>query len=283
MSLAREAVLALVCGLPSRERYTRQILMLEAYFDGSTQDGEFLVIAGYMTDTSTWMDFSEKWKEKIDALDNGRAFKMARAAKTAKGLRRAKEHYKLIDDFGLVGIGCAIPIEPLARLVTDLNIDPRMGNPFYVGWRTAITTAVMSVMDRRISDKIQFCFDEQSEKSLVLKAWDLFHSNAPLKYKRHIAKSISFVPDDDVMPIQAADLIAGLTRIQFRKNPNSMGGVVPEEWGFKRPNLLFTRVDEAGFRYLLEGELQQKAMRESVIASLRFSTVNEPYPHWPRS
>jgi len=254
----------------------------EAFFDGSTQDGRVLIVAGYMADTDTWLRFSDAWQEKIDTLDNGRPFKMSRASKTAKGMRRAQQHYRLIQDFGLVGVGCAVPIEPLRRLVVEYGLDPRMANPYFTAWRMAISAAITCVKSDKSNAKIQFCFDEQTEKVLILKAWDLFHANAPAQYRRHIARDISFKPDDDVMPLQAADLFAGLARMQYVKDPSAMAELAPKEWNARSPNVLFTRINETGLRRLFEAEVHQGATKGTTVDSFRFSTADEPYAHWPK-
>src|SRR5262249_55827619 len=148
------------------------------HFDGSTEDGEVLVVAGYLARADRWLKFWTEWQTELDA-NGGRPFKMTRAAKTAKGMRRAKRHYEIIERMGLLGIGCAIPIKSLVKVVDELGIDPKLKNPYYVGWRSVITLALEGLKQLRLSDPIQFVFDEQTEKVNIILAWDQFHANAP--------------------------------------------------------------------------------------------------------
>ena len=63
--LARERMLALVAGLPSSRRYVRLFVMLKAYFDGSTEAGAALIVAGYLAPVKTWLQFSDDWDELL--------------------------------------------------------------------------------------------------------------------------------------------------------------------------------------------------------------------------
>ncbi len=98
---ASSYIWALVSGLPGKRRTERQLLMLQAYIDGSaTQGRNILVLAGYIAKAETWAKFSDDWQELLDnrplRLRDQTAFKFNRV-KSKSSIKRAEQFYRIIE------------------------------------------------------------------------------------------------------------------------------------------------------------------------------------------
>lgn len=150
--------------------------MLQAYFDGSTESGIALIVAGYMATVNSWLKFSDDWAEFLTISPRMTVFKMSAIGQFQ--MERAMFHYRAIERATLIGIGCAISIESLANVVRNLNLDPINKNPYYLAWRAVVTLSLEAARLLRLEDQIEFVFDEQSDKVPIIKSWDYYYSGA---------------------------------------------------------------------------------------------------------
>jgi hypothetical protein len=269
VSAAREQVLALVSGLPSSKRYVRRLLMLQAYFDGSTEQDAALIFAGYLGSVDTWLRFSDEWHELLTLRPRIGSFKMSQMATPAMA-ERVMFHYRAIDRLPLFGLVCAVPIGDLNKVVKELDLNSDWANPYYLAWRGVITQSIMAADALGFSDPIEFIFDEQSDKIQVIKAWDYLYENAPAWYRRRIKGSPSFKDDTEVLPLQAADLIAWWARRQYISDKTRMKDLFPIEWtNGKDPDLLATELPEERIRVQF---LRDIAMAKEHLAPPRLSS-----------
>jgi hypothetical protein len=65
------------------------------------------------------------------------AFKMSAIGHAQ--MERAMFHYRAIERAQLYGIGCAVPINPLRKVVDELRLESALANPYYLAWRAVIT------------------------------------------------------------------------------------------------------------------------------------------------
>ncbi len=263
-SPAGEHVLALVSGLSSGKRYSRLVLMLQAYFDDSTESGNALIFAGYLASVDTWLKFSDDWTGLLTIHPKMRRFKMKEIS--PERMERAGFHYCATDRHGLAAIGCAIPIEPLARIVSELNLDPALANPYYLAWRAVITMSLMGAEFLGSRDPIEFVFDDQTEKINIIKAWDSFYAGAPATVRKRIRGSPSFKRDDDLVALQAADMVAWWARKQYVADKSRMKDLFPNEWTKgKEPTLFFSEIPEEKIRLQLRKDIANAKVKESEI------------------
>jgi hypothetical protein len=220
--------------------------MLQAYFDDSTDSKNALIFAGYLSSAERWSRFSSEWSELLNLQPRMDAFKM----RLMKGsMERAMFHYRVVERHQLVGIGCAIPIAPLAKVVTEMGLDPDWANPYYLAWRAVITLSLEGSRMIGLNEPIEFVFDEQSEKNTVMKGWEYFYGNAPRKIQKRINGSPRFKSDTEVVPLQAADLLAWWSRKQYLVDKKNMKDLFPNSWtNGKEPTLLFAEMPEQSIR-----------------------------------
>lgn len=256
-------VLALVSGLPSRKRYSRLALMLQAYFDDSTERGNALIFAGYLASVDTWLRFSDDWDELLTMRCPKRPFKMSETCPTSE---RAMFHYRAIERAGLVAIGCAIPIVPLAKVVTELGLNSALNDPYYLAWRAVITLSLLGSKMLGSRDPIEFIFDDQTEKINIIKAWDYFYGGAPRGVRKRIRGIPSFKRDEDVVALQAADMLAWWARKQYVVDPDNMETLFPHDWtNGKNPPILFADMPEENIRVQLRKDAEIARRRASEI------------------
>ncbi len=264
----------MVSGLPAAKRNAQLIGMLQGFFDGSTQDSEVLVVGGYVSTVDRWLAFTDAWQALLDE-NHGRPFKMVRAAKSVRGMRRARAHFEVADDHTLAGVCCAIPIEPLGRIVDELKLPDDFRNPYFIAWRSILSICTHYL---KIAEPIDFVFDDQTEKYSVLRSWDHYLATAPRTTRKKIAGVPSFKDDTKVLPLQAADLIAWWGRRQFLNGEIQSRVLFPPEWtAGRREKLFYFHIPEGGIR---ESFLQDIALTEKRKATIVAGVTYTPQTPW---
>jgi hypothetical protein len=128
--------------------------MLQAYCDGSTKPGAALIFAGYVGSVDTWLAFSDEWNELLTLRPRINPFKMSDMANSQ--MERAMFHYRVIEKSPIYGIGCAIPIGPLRKVVDELRVDTAYYNPYLLAWRALVTLALEGAKILGLIDPIEF-------------------------------------------------------------------------------------------------------------------------------
>jgi hypothetical protein len=234
MTLAAEAMLSLVCGLPVGSRERRRLLMLKAFIDDSkTKHGtpHVFVLAGYIASAETWMKFSDEWQAALDLDPRIRYFKLREAMRGidqfyGRRWTQAKRHERitvfrgLIEKFVQAEIAIGFVIESYQKAYAAWG--PKHRNPYYFA-SAALTAETARNLDKLglPREPIDFVFDTQvMEMGKVVEGWqwardrarpdppDLLdiHRNAPV-----------FADDETVLPLQAADMHATWMRELFEK------------------------------------------------------------------
>ena len=133
---------------------------------------------------------------------------------------RVGAFYRLIENSDLVSISCKINISDLnkAKIVFGYSAIELIGHytdPFFFTFR-ALINCVHSHRRTMPSlpqdDKIDFIFDDQSQKSMIISAWDKFLENRDPAVREMFGANIKFENDREFLPLQAADLWAWWTR-----------------------------------------------------------------------
>ena len=69
-----------------------------------------------------------------------------------------------------------------------------------------------------LTEKVDFYFDDQTEKSIILRGWDDFVAEMPDdEIKQYYGATPRFENDQDFLPLQAADLWAWWVREWYER------------------------------------------------------------------
>jgi Protein of unknown function (DUF3800) len=217
-------------------------MVLQAFIDDS-YDEDFYVLGGHLATAENWVRFSKEWEEYLDlaTLDkNGkRRFKMKEMMSLSDGLWRIKAFYKIIAKYVDLSISIAIrrsDIDAAKRLVWAANIsnfswdhaeqygDYWIRNIFALAELHLLHSFQLirndgSQQQYNIGmEPIDFYFDAQGEKAIILKAWDGFIDSVPPDVRPLYGASPRFEDDTVFLPLQAADLWAGWIRMKCVKH-----------------------------------------------------------------
>jgi hypothetical protein len=195
-------------------------MIWQAFIDDSGHRGHspVLVLAGGISPIARWADFVPHWQGMLDMLPAIKYFKMNEAARGRGQFRgwseeRRKERvalaYSTIENYVEFQVSCIIHLEPFFRIFTEETTEKRAINPFYIGFSAIISGVARHQRSLGLINKVDFIFDDQCmEKGKIMDAWDLFKQYASSDTKDFIGRAPIFQDDKEVVPIQAADLIA---------------------------------------------------------------------------
>ncbi|MCK5284146.1 MAG: DUF3800 domain-containing protein [Alphaproteobacteria bacterium] len=190
--------------------------MLQAYFDESQKDDMF-VLAGYLSNKDSWDKFTREWQEQLKIV-RSIAYKASRGWQTPSRIRRSKKFYKIIEDNVLIAVSCIINTKELQTAVDGMNIDiypfliKQLKNPYYVAFKAVISGLLKREKEFNLSHRVEFIFDEKTEKNLLINGWDNFLKTGPSHIKHLIKGRPIWCSDKEVLPLQAADLWAYCVR-----------------------------------------------------------------------
>ena len=241
---------ALVSGMPSARARQQLFLMVQfqAYIDASgVGDKDALVMAGYIATAETWADFSDEWKRALDKVPLP-YLKMRELAR--KRMDIAATFYRIIEQFDIrAAVSCIIPTRLYRRVYQEFAWPPdpdlpRLINPYYIGYRAIIENILLAQAQIGISSPIDFIFDDESEKALLVPAWNFVGSVVTDDVRPILGDSPIFRDDKKVLPLQAADMWAwwvlkwhrggdaarGITDLRFAWPANKMLGRLHYEY-----------------------------------------------------
>jgi hypothetical protein len=121
--------------------------------------------------------------------------------------------YSVINDYVGYSVSAVVHLEPLKRIIgnSEFGFPKQAANPYY----HAISSLISSVARLQIiqgmpaDEKVDWVFDERfMEQGKFLSVWDAVVRDAPPDVRPMIGGTPIFKADNDVLPLQAADLEA---------------------------------------------------------------------------
>jgi hypothetical protein len=216
-------------------------LEFQAFIDGSARppDGDF-VLAGHIATAEAWAHFTKEWEELLPLgtlANNGNYhFKMSEMARSDQGIERTEPFYRLIEKYAIVSISYRLNLEDFARAIervksptgfigsigTTVNLF-RWENPFFFLFRALMNdfhkTGRGMLKDAiPLDERVDFIFDDQSEKSYTLAGWDSFISEMSEDERQYYGTTPRFENDQRFFPLQAADLWAWWVRQWYEED-----------------------------------------------------------------
>lgn len=231
VSPAQDRVWAQVSGLAPNKAGARLFLVLQAYIDDSyNQDGVF-VLGGHIASAEAWARFSGEWEKMrpFGTLDknNEYHFKMSEMAQNDERMARVQGFFRIIENHVLASISCKIDISELRRAkgriwVPNLEIDwGYIDNPYMVAMRCLLDIFHGHRQEMAkfipLDEKVDFYFDDQSEKGAILSAWDDYIRERSDEVRQYYGATPRFENDKEFLPLQAADLWAWWVRKWYKE------------------------------------------------------------------
>jgi hypothetical protein len=220
----------------------RLLLMLNGFFDGSGpgQGHGRYVIAGFVAFAQTWCDIAERWKETLDSTPPIPKFKLSLSRNptwrgevgiTADQMKsRIKKLSRLVTPpQTLFSVVCSINADDFTDAVEASQIkgnkDVRVALGEYA-FSTSYSMLFHSVVARTLwkvhdlgicGDQVDFVFDRENHLfDDAKKLLDLYrHAEGSRGLPPEIAPLLGDAiqrDEDKLMPLQAADLLAGLAK-----------------------------------------------------------------------
>lgn len=264
-SPAADRVWAQVAGLRPQLADGRLLMVLQAYIDDSQKDGWF-VLAGHIATTEAWAAFSRDWENllpthgtMVPSPGTGYHFKMSEMAMIDERMSRVPAFYRLIEEHVAVSLSCAYRIVDLERAKQRIYIPNAIidfhhyNNHYMFAFKMLMDMfhTYREIIERFIpvGDKIDFYFDEQAEKKIIVPMWDDYIRNRPAHVVGRYGATPRFEDDREFLPLQAADLWAWWVRKWTSEgHPELQDGPDFGSWQGKRagfPKLAFTADEDS--------------------------------------
>ena len=227
-------VRSLESGLPSKERNKRRILVLQAYIDesgmGSIHKEPHLVLAGFVSTSGIWANFSDAWQVEIDKPPSIEYFKINEAfhprhKSQFKGWRKEEIYNKIVS---LVEIIKSYKLGRICSYINKYEFDlliekefpkRRIDNPYWLCFQHLVVNMVARQYKSQYINSVDFIFDEEGKLGYDCAKWlNYFKKTEIPKKALPYFGSIIFGNDKRVVALQAADLYAGLYRRYLFEN-----------------------------------------------------------------
>jgi hypothetical protein len=216
-------------------------LNLQAFIDDSITPGAEFVLGGHIASAGAWARFAKKWEELLPsgtlAKNNKYHFKMSQMALLEERMIRVPAFYWIIEEHVLVSLSCRLNLADLAAAQWRVerwcdnqqwtNIDwGKWKNPYFVTFRC--------LMDRfhnarkqfeaiiPLTETVDFIFDNQTEKSFILAAWDDYIDARPDDIRDYYGAKPRFEDDQKFLPLQAADFWAWWVREWYEEDADAL-------------------------------------------------------------
>ena len=212
---------------------------LQAFIDDSKTGEDVLVLAGYIARFDQWARFSIEWDALLNEYPCWDEFKMKHAVRHPI---RSEKFYRLIEKYALAYIACIIEIEPLRRICAELGIDraglgdPFLTNPYNYAFKAILGATYRELERVQLNEPLEFIFDDRGEKKHVKNAWNFFLRGLSEGVRPRASIKPRFEKSHEVLPLQAAEIIAWHVREHWIKH-RKFEGDVELSWPVQRPVL----------------------------------------------
>lgn len=225
-SSAADRLMAQVAGMAPSCARKNLFVILQAFFDESYNDGGVFVLAGHIAKVDAWRQFSAAWEEMLPQGTRNQHgkwhFKMSEMAQSPERMARVPIFFQIVERHVLASVSCKIDMGELQRAknriyVPNLEIDWNFyATPYRVAFQCLLDMfhANRPLLKKEVQEdaRIDFYFDNISEKKPIRDAWDYFIETR-LQERRHLyGVEPRFEDDSEFVALQGADLWAWWVR-----------------------------------------------------------------------
>ncbi len=213
-----------LCGFPADVARRRLLLPLKAFIDDSGKnDPPVYILAGFIARAEQWGDFNDAWRAALDEPPGLEYFKIKDAFSGEgafahwprdRGLRiaRVKSLASIIESHVLTAISASVRHDDYNEVYKG-SVSKVLDSPYYMMFYSILIQAFDWMRANNIDDTIDFIFDEQMHDSdNVMAVWTRFFDSLPPELQKLVGSRPSHESDLKMLPLQAADLLAGSLR-----------------------------------------------------------------------
>jgi hypothetical protein len=251
---------------------------MQAYIDDSMTKGAVLVFAGYVASVEDWEAFSAEWQRRLDDAHLP-VFKMAEIGSDPKSWELAGYFYRAIEERAKAFLAVAVELEPLKRLVDEFFVIQKGGewiaNPYSLAFRAIFDFTAQYQHELGITEPIDFIFDDRGEKNVVREGFAYFKACCREDLKDRLGAEPRFENDRRFPPLQAADMLAWLTRRHWLQHGSIVHPPLAVPWKRLRaiPGNLLDMNDEEIKRFLVDfrDRIDARENRQKLTMTVSFS------------
>ena len=218
------------------------VASFQAFIDDSRSKDEF-VLAGHIATSEAWATFAQQWENLLPLATktkNGKwHFKMSEMAMSPTLMSHVPAFYKLVEEHVISSISCRMNMDvyrsaiarsermavglPTSHPFYRVSVDPGVfRNPFRLLFRlmmdTFHTNREKFASKLPLEQKVDFIFDDQSEKDIIVGEWARYIDLREEELKPLYGATPRFENDQEFLPLQAADLWAWWVREWYEED-----------------------------------------------------------------
>lgn len=215
---------ALESGLPSSERNKRWIVICQAYIDasgmGNINSDPHVILAGFLSTSEVWAKFSDTWKAELNTKPRIDCFKFSKHYKDIKLKDKISNLTKIIRSSPVVRVCSYIDKEEVNQYIIKQQPKKRFDHPYWLCFQHIIVETIADQIKHKLQTPIEFIFDDEGMLGIDCLMWYNYFKNYtfPKWVLPYLGDPPTFKNDEKIMPLQAADLYAGLLRYSFIEN-----------------------------------------------------------------
>jgi hypothetical protein len=204
----------------------RSSMPMQAFIDESESQGQQFVFAGFIGSADSWTVFADRWEASrkrlpeiqkfkfYDFAQRSGSFSSSRLPEAARK-QRASELVATMSGLGLIRISIAIGLPGFFEMSRESWSGLELAIPYCYAFQLITAAVAQELLDRgHRGERFEIIFDEHLALGPKAKKW------YPLVRELCVSDEIrtlmpmepQFQTDDTALPLQAADLHAGLVR-----------------------------------------------------------------------
>lgn len=208
-------------GLPKAKRSKRNIVIIQAYVDeaGGKGQSSVFVFSALLASVNDWETFSDQWQAILDERPSIKYFKYYEASHREKQFqgftpeeRNEKIKKLLVPMRGLLEVFCIADMAAFAETLGKYNERP-LRDPYFQQFNILIMAIGLTLLDLGFKERFEIVFDEHRIFGPKAKAWyPIVRDLCDDELKTVLPIEPRFETDQEYLPLQAADMIAGFRR-----------------------------------------------------------------------
>lgn len=229
-----------LCGLPASRRYSRLLLMFRSFIDdteaGSNKSKGVFCFAGWVSSVEEWERFSDAWGKELSRKPSIAYFRhyesnsqtgqfsgWTKQKSGEKTLALARVIAKSQLRYGvLTGIRTDVVRNFMTSAVPSIKTVRsilHVSRPYDWAFHSVLAMVLQSQVNYAETEKVDFVFDEgDAAFEDCSKMYRRFRDHLPPAI-RAIAGTVTTGDDKTTMPLQASDLLAGVSTARLRGKP----------------------------------------------------------------